>query len=246
MNEIDFSGRTVMVVGGSSGIGNGIARCFHDHGATVFVSGTRPNPADYKKDDDGSDFSGLNYFQWDVSNDGRVKEMKAPFERLDVLVLSQGAVIYGQGEFESTGFRQVIDVNLVSVMNCCVKFHDMLAASKGSIIVIGSSACFRSTKGNPAYSASKGGVLALTRTLAEAWARDGIRVNGVAPGVVATKMTKVTWNHPRRFQDSVDKIPLHRWGTPEDMGGVALFLASPLAAFVTGEMILTDGGQSLA
>jgi 3-oxoacyl-[acyl-carrier protein] reductase len=245
MNEIDFSGRTVLVVGGSSGIGNGIARTFRDHGATVYVCGTRPSAKDYG-DEDGSDLSGLTYFPWDVTNDDAVKELRPPFEKLDVLVLSQGTVIYSQGEFEMSGFRRVIDVNLMSVMNCCVKFHDMLAANGGSIIVVGSSACFRSTKGNPAYSASKGGVLALTRTLAEAWARDGIRVNGVAPGLVATKMTKVTWNHPRRFQDSVAEIPLRRWGTPEEMGGVALFLASPLAAFVTGEMILVDGGQSLA
>lgn len=245
MNEIDFSGRTVLVVGGSSGIGNGIARTFRDHGAAVYVCGTRPSANDYG-DEDGSDLSGLSYFPWDVTNDDAVKELRPPFEKLDVLVLSQGTVIYSQGEFEMTGFRRVIDVNLMSVMNCSVKFHDMLAASGGSIIVVGSSACFRSTKGNPAYSASKGGVLALTRTLAEAWARDGIRVNGVAPGLVATKMTKVTWNHPRRYQDTVAEIPLRRWGTPEEMGGVALFLASPLAAFVTGEMILVDGGQSLA
>jgi 3-oxoacyl-[acyl-carrier protein] reductase len=245
MNEIDFSNRTALVVGGSSGIGNGIARAFRDHGAAVFVCGTRPTGTDYK-DDEGSDLSGLTYFHWDVTDDSAVKTLRPPFDRLDVLVLSQGAVIYSQGEFEMAGFRRVVDVNLTSVMSCCVKFHDMLAATGGSIIVVGSGACFRSTKGNPAYSASKGGVLALTRTLAEAWARDGIRVNGVAPGLVATKMTKVTWNHPRRFQDSVAEIPLHRWGTPEEMGGVALFLASPLASYVTGEMILADGGQSLA
>lgn len=245
MNEIDFTNRTVLVVGGSSGIGNGIARVFRDHGAAVFVCGTRPTAADYK-DDEGSDLSGLTYFQLDVTDDNAVAALRPPFDRLDVLVLSQGAVIYSQGEFQIPGFRRVIDVNLISVMACCVKFHGMLAATKGSVIILGSGACFRSTKGNPAYSASKGGVLALTRTLAEAWARDGIRVNGVAPGLVATKMTKVTWDHPRRYQDSVEDIPMHRWGTPEEMGGVALFLASPLASFVTGEMILADGGQSLA
>jgi 3-oxoacyl-[acyl-carrier protein] reductase len=244
MNEIDFSGRNVLVVGGSSGIGNGIARTFRDHGAAVYVCGTRPSAQDYADED--SDFTGLTYFHWDVSNEDAVNELKPPFDRLDVLVLSQGAVIYSQGEFQMAGFRRVVDVNLVSVMSCCVKFHEMLVASKGSIIIVGSSACFRSTKGNPAYSASKGGVLALTRTLAEAWARDGIRVNGVAPGLVATKMTKVTWNHPRRYQESVDEIPLRRWGTPEDMGGIALFLASPLAGYITGEMILADGGQGLA
>src|SRR5215469_10174500 len=138
MNEIDFSGRTVLVVGGSSGIGNGIARTFRDHGAAVYVCGTRPSAQDYG-DEDGSDLSGLTYFPWDITNDDAVKELRPPFEKLDVLVLSQGTVIYSQGEFEMSGFRRVIDVNLMSVMNCSVKFHDMLAASGGSIIVVGSS-----------------------------------------------------------------------------------------------------------
>jgi 3-oxoacyl-[acyl-carrier protein] reductase len=134
----------------------------------------------------------------------------------------------------------------MSVMACCLKFHDMLAATKGSIIMIGSGASFHSVMGNPAYSTSKGGMLTLTKTLGEAWARDGIRVNGIAPGLVDTKLTKVTREHPRRYEDSLAEIPLRRWGTPEEMGGIALFLASPLASYITGQMIIADGGMSLS
>ena len=244
MNEIDFSNKTVLVIGGSSGIGNGIARRFRDHGARVFVSGTRAGAKDYA-DEEGSELDGLHYFQWDVSGDSKVAALQPPFDSLDVLVVSQGIVEYKRAEFQMPTFRKVLDVNLMSVMSSCTKFHPMLVKTQGSIIVLGSGASFFSVLGNPAYSASKGALVTLTKTLAEAWAVDGIRVNGIAPGLIATKITKVTWGHPRRYQDSLDSIPMKRWGTPEDMGGIALFLASPLAAYLTGQMLIADGGMSL-
>ena len=245
MNEIDFHGKNVLVVGGSSGIGNGIARVFRDHGANVFVSGTRASASDYA-DDDGSDFSGMTYFQWDVSDDTIVENLKPPFSSLDTLVLSQGIVMYKRAEFQMPNFRKVLDVNLMSVMSCCMKFYEMLKATKGTVVIVGSGASFHAVFGNPAYSASKGALVTFTKSLAEAWATDGIRVNGIAPGLVATKITKVTWDHPRRYEDSLNEIPLHRWGTPEEMGGVSLFLASPLSSYVTGQMIIIDGGMSLS
>ena len=244
MEHLDFHGKTVLVVGGSSGIGNGIAQRFRDHGARVFVSGTRPAAADYEGED-GSELDGLDYFQWDVSSDRSVAEMSPRFDALDVLVASQGIVEYKRAEFRMPTFRKVLDVNLMSVMSICTKFHDMLAAAKGSVVILGSGASFFATMGNPAYSASKGALVTLTKTLAEAWAGDGIRVNGIAPGLIATKITKVTWGHPRRYQDSLESIPMKRWGTPEEMGGIALFLASPLSSYVTGQMLIADGGMSL-
>lgn len=245
MNEIDFHGKNVLVVGGSSGIGNGVARVFRDHGANVFVSGTRVSTKDYGVDD-GSDFSGMTYFQWDVSDDKIVENLKPPFSSLDTLVLSQGIVMYKRAEFQMPNFRKVLDVNLMSVMSCCMKFYEMLKATKGTVVVVGSGASFHAVFGNPAYSASKGALVTFTKSLAEAWAIDGIRVNGIAPGLVATKITKVTWDHPRRYEDSLNEIPLHRWGTPEEMGGVSLFLASSLSSYVTGQMIIIDGGMSLS
>ncbi len=244
MNEIDFSNKTVLVIGGSSGIGNGIAHSFRDHGARVFVSGTRTSAIDYA-DEEGSELDGLDYFQWDVASDHSVNALQPPFDALDVLVASQGIVEYKRAEFQMPTFRRVLDVNLMSVMSSCTKFHPMLTKTQGSIIVLGSGASFFSVLGNPAYSASKGALVTLTKTLAEAWAGDGIRVNGIAPGLIATKITKVTWGHPRRYQDSLDSIPMKRWGTPGDMGGIALFLASPLASYLTGQMLVADGGMSL-
>jgi 3-oxoacyl-[acyl-carrier protein] reductase len=120
-----------------------------------------------------------------------------------------------------------------------------LKASKGSLIIISSVAAFHSTKGNPAYNASKTGAYGLTRTLAQAWAEDGIRVNGIAPGLVDTKLTKVTTDNPKRREATIANIPLKRFGTPEDMAGAALFLASPLASYVTGQTLIVDGGLIL-
>ena len=244
MEHLDFHGKTVLVVGGSSGIGNGIARRFREHGARVFVSGTRPTAAEYEGEE-GSILDELDYFQWDVSSDRSVAEMSPRFDTLDVLVASQGIVEYKRAEFQMPTFRKVLDVNLMSVMSICTKFHAMLAATNGSVVILGSGASFFATMGNPAYSASKGALVTLTKTLAEAWAGDGIRVNGIAPGLIATKITKVTWGHPRRYQDSLEAIPMKRWGTPEEMGGIALFLASPLSSYVTGQMLIADGGMSL-
>lgn len=243
-DPLDFTGKTVLVVGGSSGIGNGIAQGFRKHGATVHVWGTRAKVTDYSLDE-GSDLNGLHYAQVDVSSSATVDTWRPNFCTLDVLVLSQGTVLYKRGEFQMDGFRKVIELNLNSLMACAIKFHDMLATSKGSLITVSSTAAYHSTRGNPAYNASKTGAVGLTRTLAEAWAGDGIRVNGIAPGLVDTKLTKATTENPERLQASLQGIPLKRLGTPDDMAGVALFLASPLAAYVVGQTIPVDGGLIL-
>jgi 3-oxoacyl-[acyl-carrier protein] reductase len=130
-------------------------------------------------------------------------------------------------------------------MHCCRRFHDTLAARRGSIIIVSSISGFRANKGNPAYAASKAGAISLTRTLGQAWAPDGIRVNGLAPGLVDTKLTKVTTEHAGRREAALAAIPSGRMGTPADMAGAALFLASPLAAYVNGQTLVVGGGLSL-
>lgn len=242
--NIDFTGKTVLVVGGSSGIGNGIAQRFRQCGAAVHVWGTRASAADYDAAE-GSDLTGLGYTQVDVSTSAAVAAAPLSFETLDVLVLSQGIVIYNKGEFEMAGFEHVIDVNLNSVMACSLRFRQMLAAAKGSLIIVSSTAAYHATFGNPAYNASKTGAFGLTRTLGQAWAREGIRVNGIAPGFVDTKITKVTTENPERLKGVLRQVPLGRLGEPEDMGDVALFLASPLASYIVGQTIPVDGGLVL-
>jgi 3-oxoacyl-[acyl-carrier protein] reductase len=139
-----------------------------------------------------------------------------------------------------------MDVNLNSLMWVATRFRPMLAASRGALIIVSSVAGFRATRGNPAYSASKAGAVALTKTLGAAWITEGIRVNGIAPGLVDTKLTRVTTAHPKRLEGALAGIPAGRLGTPADMAGVALFLASDLAAYVVGQTIIADGGMTLA
>ena len=242
--SLDYNGQTVCIIGGSSGIGNATAHAFRNQGADVHVTGTRPSEADYDAAE-GSDLVGLTYHQLDAADDSAIIALRQKFDRLDILVCSQGMVMYKRAEFEPENFARVVQVNLNSLMTCAGEFHDLLKQAKGSLIIISSTAAFHATVGNPGYNASKAGAAGLTRTLGKAWAPDGIRVNGIAPGLIATKMTKVTTDNPQRREATVKSIPVGRIGDPDDMAGLALFLASPLAGYIVGQTIVADGGLLL-
>ncbi|QUL38055.1 SDR family NAD(P)-dependent oxidoreductase [Erythrobacter sp. JK5] len=244
-DPLDFSNKRVLVIGGSSGIGNGIAQGFRARGAEVIVTGTRPDAGDYLEAED-SDFRGLEYRQLDVIDRDAADAVAAEIGAVDVLVQCQGIVRYGREEFARKGWDDVIDVNLNSVMDVARAFHAGLADTGGSMTVVSSVAAFKAAIGNPAYAASKAGAASLVKSLGEAWARDGVRVNGIAPGLVPTKLTTVTTEHPERREGALASIPLRRMGTPEDMAGAALFLASPLASYMTGQTLVVDGGLTLS
>lgn len=241
---LSLAGKRALIVGGSSGIGNGIAQLFRAQGASVSVWGTRARADDYVGED-GSDLTGIAYEQVDVSDPRAIDAADAFADGLDILVLAQGAVFYRRKEYEMETFRRVIDINLVSVMHCCTHFFPAIQKRQGNIIVISSIGAYKSVIGNPAYAASKAGVVGLTRTLGDAWAREGVRVNGIAPGMIATKMTAVTTQNPDRLKAALDSISLGRLGLPKDIATTALYLVSPLAAYVTGQTIIVDGGRSL-
>lgn len=235
-----LAGCTALVVGGSSGIGLGIGRRLQAAGAKVHITGTRESVT-Y-----GADIADLSFHQLDVADDGAVVDLAGQFGRLDVLVYSAGVVAYRRAEYDITTFRKVVEVNLIGAMSCCTAFHDTLAAAKdAAVLLVGSTSSFIATPGQPAYGASKGGLLTLMRSLAKAWAGDGIRVNGLAPGLVETKLTRASRDNPQAYAASQARIPLRRWGTPEEMGDAAAFLVSPLASYITGQMLLVDGGATL-
>lgn len=239
-NPLDFSGKRILVTGGSSGIGNGIACAFRDAGAEVLATGTKAR-GDYD-----SDLEGIEYVEADLGDDDAVDALAREAGQLDVLVNNAGMIAYKRREFETATFRQVLDVNLTAAMTLSTLLRPGLGAADGSIINIASLTGFFASSGNPAYGASKAAMMQLTKTLAVAWAEDGIRVNCIAPGWIATKMTEVSQTRPSINDEIIRRTPLKRWGQPADIAGVALFLASPLAAYVTGETICVDGGFSSA
>ena len=173
--DTDFSGQRVLVVGGSSGIGNGVAHAFRQRGAEVHVWGTRASAADYAGEE-GSDLTGLHYACVDVGDPDQIERAPQPGAdaaggaTLDVLVLCQGTVVYKRGEFERAGWDRVMAVNLDSLMHCCRRFKPALLPTPGreggKVIIVSSIAGLGgSNVGNPAYAASKAGAMSLARTL---------------------------------------------------------------------------------
>lgn len=235
---LDFTGKAVVVTGGSDGIGYGIARLFERAGADVVVTGTR-DAASYEQD-----FTGLRFIQLNVTDHDSVTALTEQVETLDVLVNAVGTVLYGSKEFEREGFDFVMDVNLNGVMDVCNSFKDKLAVNKGCIINLDSIVAYNVARNNPSYSASKAGLKHLNKVLAWKWGKLGIRVNGIGPGAVPTKLTAQQMT-PEAETEFGKSVPAGRYGTPEDIGGGVMFLASPLAAYVTGISFPVDGGLSL-
>jgi len=235
---LNFTGKQVLVTGGSDGIGLAIARAFREAGARVTVTGTRSRES-YE-----ADFTGLAYEIVDVTNPASVDRVAEAVTALDVLINCVGTVLYREQEFTREGFERVVSVNLSGVMHLCTGFKDALAQRQGCIVNVDSAVARIAAAANPAYSASKAGLVHLTAALAARWGRAGLRVNGIGPGLVPTKLTanQMSSEAEARFRRIA---PLGRMGTPEDIAGVALFLASPLASYVTGQSLAVDGGVTV-
>ena len=143
-------------------------------------------------------------------------------------------------------FERVVNVNLHGTFRCAAAFHPQLKAAKGSLINIASMYATFGSPRNPAYGASKAAVAQLTRSLAIAWAADGIRVNAVAPGFIVTEQSARSRTDPAHVAAVAARTPMGRWGMPEDIAAPVLFLASPGAQFMTGTCLAIDGGYSVA
>ena len=235
----DYSGKLVLVTGGSSGIGRAIAAGFRDAGAAVTVLGTRAGPEDYP-----GDLSGMAYRRLDMTDNAGILALAAAMPALDVLVNCAGTTVRGPAAFEPGNFEYTVQVNLNGAYRMCHAFRAPLKASGGSIVNIASMTSYFSSPRGPGYGASKAGILQLTQSLASAWARDGIRVNGIAPGWIATRLTAAVQANEPVNRKILERTPMGRWGQPEEMAGTALYLASDAAGFVTGVTIPVDGGWS--
>ena len=220
----EFEGKVALVTGGATGIGMGIARGLESAGAKVIAAGIP---------------------ELDVTSNQSVASFMDGITRLDILVNCAG-IIRRDEEFEVEVFEQVIDVNLNGAMRMCTACRPLLAATRGSIVNLASMLSFFGGPRVPAYSASKGGIAQLTRSLAVAWAQEGIRVNAVAPGWIRTPMTKALQEDAGRSASLLARTPMGRWGNAEDVAGPVIFLCSAAAAFVTGVVLPVDGGYSIS
>ncbi len=238
----DFTGASVLVTGGSNGIGLGVARAFADAGAAVTITGTRGSAADY--DHDLSPFS---FRQCHMGDLDQVVDLAGSLDALDVLVNNAGQNLPGgRSEWDPEVFEQTVAVNLVAPFRLAQACHDLLAASRGSVVNVGSMSSLFGMEIVPGYGAAKAAVVQMTKTLAVTWARDGIRVNAVAPGVIESNMTAPMMAFDELTQPLLSRTPMGRFGTPEDVAPAVLYLASPAARYVTGHTLVVDGGFSVS
>ncbi|MFZ9007548.1 MAG: SDR family NAD(P)-dependent oxidoreductase [bacterium] len=231
--------RKVLVTGGSSGIGAAIAQVFASNGDLVVATGATKEEVERAQVQ--SESTAISFQELDVRDGIAVQACIDEIDSLDVLVNCAG-VIRRNAEHEPEVFADVIDINLNGSMRVCTAAREKLKQRKGCIINTASMLSFFGGGLVPGYSASKGGIAQLTKSLAIAYAPDGIRVNAVAPGWIATQLTQALQDDRTRSEAILSRTPLGRWGEPADVAGPVLFLASDAARFVTGVVLPVDGG----
>jgi 2-dehydro-3-deoxy-D-gluconate 5-dehydrogenase len=244
----DLSGRVAVVTGGNGGIGLGMAKGLAAAGASVAVAARNAEKAEAALAALGGRSS---FIALDVADEGSCKalidETVARFGRLDILVNNAGTSIRKPPEsYTAAEWHTVLDTNLTGALFCSqAAYPAMKEAGGGKIINIGSMYSIFGTSYGAAYAASKGGLVQLTKSLAIAWAKDDIQVNAVLPGWIDTELTQGARRHVPELHDRVlTRTPAGRWGAPEDLAGIAVFLAAPASDFVTGAAIPVDGGYS--
>ena len=241
--RFDFSGTRVLVTGGSNGIGLGIAQGFVEAGADVLITGTRAAASDYEHD-----LSAFSYHAADMRDPAALDAMVDSLGDLDVLVNNAGANLVVRNEWKPEVFEEAVRINLFGAFQLAVRCKDRLAKSRldggGSVLNIASMSAFVAVPLVPGYGAAKAAIVQMTKNLAVAWAKENVRVNAVAPGLIESNMTRVMKGVPALEQPEMDRTPMGRWGTPDDIAPAYLFLASPSAKFITGQTLCVDGGYS--
>ncbi len=245
-SAFDIRGQTAVVTGGGRGLGHGITRAFLAAGVGVHVISRRALPDDLVAEAQALGVP-LNHHSADLADRDALPAVAAEIlahDRVDILVNNAGTQErHPAVEFPLESFDRVLDVNLRSVYQGCQLFGaPMLERGRGKIINLASMLSFQGGLTVPAYAASKGAVAQLTKALCNEWAGRGVNVNAIAPGYMATEMNTALMADEARSAQILARIPAGRWGTAADIGNVAVFLASPAASYLHGQVVAVDGG----
>lgn len=230
-----FAGKTAVVTGGTSGLGAGTAHYLAELGATVYAVGLGADKAEFPE------HLGIEVRDLDVTNDEDLTSLYGELDVLDILMPAAG-ISLGEREMEWEQFNKVLSIQLSAVYRTIQLAHDLLAARSGSVVNVASMYSFFGGGTRIAYAAAKGGIAQLTRSLAEAYAPDNIRVNAIAPGWIDTPLLAPLKTNQALSERILSRTPMGRYGTPEEIGKATAFLASDAASFITGAILPVDGG----
>lgn len=243
----DFAGANVLVTGGTSGIGAGIAAAYRDAGANVTITGTRGSASEY-----GEDLAGYRYLQLDIESAESIDAVAGQIDALDILINNAGFALPSQGfdEYEPEIFERAVNMHLTGGYRMARRNLEKLEKSSlpggASVIGIASMSSFFGIEIVPGYGAAKTGLVGLTRVLGVSWAKRNVRVNAVAAGLTHSRMTAGTLANPEWSEPTLMRTPLGRAGFPEDIAGAALFLTSDAASWIVGQTLPVDGGYTVS